>query len=293
LGRLNDRARLDRGNLRSVCSSFPTTVGSAPTAKPSPAHGTQGGSTPFTFQKTTPAAAWPLPPDPSPHTVKLVTVEPGVQHRSARLGWHWPASHLPRRSGRHRARSSTSSRPKIYRQISLRTASPAAALARSSDPTPNDDNYSSDRLGDDVLAVIAALHLDKPGLPSQSWSVHSIAGEELSSIGSLIPTKVSGLIYLECSGTHSFYDRAQGDLHLDMIDVRNKIEQLLPDGGDPSRPDPTNRGPVGRPAPARKGAARSGEAATSRRATHPRSLTATRPAPHDRKRLRRHRQRRA
>ena len=52
--------------------------------------------------------------------------------------------------------------------------------------------------------------------------------------------KVSVLIYLECSGTHSFYDRAHGDLHLDMIDVRNKIEQLLPGGGDPSGPiEPT------------------------------------------------------
>jgi hypothetical protein len=40
---------------------------------------TQGGATPFTFQKTTRAAAWTLPPDPSPHTVQLVTVEPGVQ----------------------------------------------------------------------------------------------------------------------------------------------------------------------------------------------------------------------
>jgi hypothetical protein len=52
--------------------------------------------------------------------------------------------------------------------------------------------------------------------------------------------KVSVLIYLECSGTRSFYDRAHGDLHLDMIDVRNKIEQLLPGGGHPSGPiEPT------------------------------------------------------
>jgi non-heme chloroperoxidase len=73
-------------------------------------------------------------------------------------------------------------------------------------------------------------------LPKPVLVGHSIAGEELSSIGSRHPEKVSGLIYLECSGTHSFYDRAYGDLHLDMIDVRNKIEQLLPDGGDPSGP---------------------------------------------------------
>jgi non-heme chloroperoxidase len=39
--------------------------------------------------------------------------------------------------------------------------------------------YSADRLGDDVLAVIDALSLNKPVLVG-----HSIAGEELSSVGS-------------------------------------------------------------------------------------------------------------
>jgi non-heme chloroperoxidase len=198
----------------------------------------QGGSTPFTFQKTTPAAAWPLPHDPSPHAVKLVTVEPGVQLEV--LDWggtgrpliflgalgdtaHEFDNFAPRFIGKYHAFGIT-----------------RRGFGESSDPTPNEDNYSSDRLGDDVLAVIASLHLDKPGLPKPVLVGHSIAGEELSSIGSRHPDKVSGLIYLECSGTHSFYDRAQGDLHLDMIDVRNKIEQLLPAGGDPSGPiEPT------------------------------------------------------
>jgi pimeloyl-ACP methyl ester carboxylesterase len=166
--------------------------------------------------------------------VQLVTVEPGVQLEV--LDWggtgrpliflgalgdtaHEFDQFAPKFTGKYHAYGIT-----------------RRGFGESSDPTPNDDNYSSDRLGDDVLAVIAALHLDKPGLPKPVLVGHSIAGEELSSIGSRHPDKVSGLIYLECSGTHSFYDRAQGDLHLDMIDVRNKIEQLLPDGGDPSGP---------------------------------------------------------
>ena len=195
---------------------------------------TQGGSTPFTFQKATPATAWHLPPDPSPHTVQLVTVEPSVQLEV--LDWggtgrpliflgalgdtaHEFDQFAPKFTGKYHAYGIT-----------------RRGFGESSNPTPNDDNYSSDRLGDDVLAVVAALHLDKPGLPKPVLVGHSIAGEELSSIGSRHPDKVSGLIYLECSGTHSFYDRAYGDLHLDMIDVRDKIEQLLPDGGDPSGP---------------------------------------------------------
>ena len=194
----------------------------------------QRGSTLFTFRKTTPRTAWHLPRDPSPHTVKLVTVEQGVQLEV--LDWGGTGRPLiflgalgdtahefdhfaPKFTGRYHAYGIT-----------------RRGFGESSDPTPNDDNYSSDRLGDDVLAVIAALHLDKPGLPKPVLVGHSIAGEELSSVGSRHPETVSALIYLECSGTHSFYDRAHGDLHLDMIDVRNKIEQLLPDGGDPSGP---------------------------------------------------------
>lgn len=52
--------------------------------------------------------------------------------------------------------------------------------------------YGADRLGDDVLAVLDALKIDKPVLVG-----HSIAGEELSSIGSLRPDRVAGLVYLD------------------------------------------------------------------------------------------------
>jgi non-heme chloroperoxidase len=194
----------------------------------------QGGSTPFTLRKTTPASAWPLPPDPSPHTVKHVTVEPGVELEV--LDWGGTGRPLIFLGALgDTAHEFDQFAPKFSDKYHVYGIT-RRGFGESSDPTPNDDNYSSDRLDDDVLAVIAALHLDKPGLPKPVLVGQSIAGEELSSIGSRHPDKVSGLIYLECSGTHTFYDRAQGDLHLDMIDVRNKIEQLLPDGGDPSGP---------------------------------------------------------
>jgi hypothetical protein len=38
----------------------------------------QGGRTPFSFRKATKATAWSIPTDPTPHKVRLVTVEPGV-----------------------------------------------------------------------------------------------------------------------------------------------------------------------------------------------------------------------
>src|SRR5206468_9429351 len=57
-----------------------------------------------------------------------------------------------------------------------------------------ESGYSADRLGDDVLAVIDSLGLRRPILVG-----HSIAGQELSAVGSRHPEKVAGLVYLEAA----------------------------------------------------------------------------------------------
>jgi non-heme chloroperoxidase len=82
--------------------------------------------------------------------------------------------------------------------------------------------YSSDRLGDDVLAVMDALRIIKPVLVG-----HSMAGEELSSIGSRYPERVAGLVYLEAAYSYAFYDPSRGDLTIDSIELRDKIDRLL------------------------------------------------------------------
>jgi len=84
-------------------------------------------------------------------------------------------------------------------------------------------NYSSDRLGDDVLAVMDSLHLKLPVIVG-----HSIAGEELSSIGSRFPKKVGGLVYLDAGYSYAFYDHSRGDLILDSIELRKELDQLIP-----------------------------------------------------------------
>src|ERR1022692_704671 len=53
--------------------------------------------------------------------------------------------------------------------------------------------YSADRLGDDVLAVMDFLKLNRPVLVG-----HSMAGEELSSVGSRHPEKVNSSPAIEC-----------------------------------------------------------------------------------------------
>ncbi len=92
----------------------------------------------------------------------------------------------------------------------------------SSKPEPNAMNYTAGRLGEDALAVIDALHLNKPVIAG-----HSIAGEELSYIGSHRPEKVAGLIYLEAGYPYALYDQANGELELDAIELRKQLGQFI------------------------------------------------------------------
>jgi pimeloyl-ACP methyl ester carboxylesterase len=85
--------------------------------------------------------------------------------------------------------------------------------------------YSADRLGDDVLAVIDALKLDRPVLVG-----NGLAGEELSSVGSRHPEKVAGLIYLDAAYSYAYYEHALGDLFppdlfFDVLDLEKKLDQ--------------------------------------------------------------------
>jgi len=72
-------------------------------------------------------------------------------------------------------------------------------FGNSSKPAPTLANYSVDRLGDDVLAVMNALDIEKPVLIG-----HSIAGEELSDIGTRYPQKVAGLVYLDAGYWYAY-----------------------------------------------------------------------------------------
>jgi pimeloyl-ACP methyl ester carboxylesterase len=81
-----------------------------------------------------------------------------------------------------------------------------------------------------VLAVLDALKLNKPVLVG-----HSIAGEELSSVGTRHPKTVAGLIYLEAVYSFSYYDCSRGDLNIDLQDLQRDLEQLQPGKEPPDR----------------------------------------------------------
>jgi pimeloyl-ACP methyl ester carboxylesterase len=61
--------------------------------------------------------------------------------------------------------------------------------------------FGPDRLGDDVLAVLDALAIERPVLAG-----HSIGGMELSSIATRHPERVAGLIYLDAGYSYAFDD---------------------------------------------------------------------------------------
>ncbi len=86
--------------------------------------------------------------------------------------------------------------------------------------------YSTDRLADDVLAVIEELKLNKPVLIG-----HSAAGREMSSIGSRYPEKVAGLIYLDALNHYSYYDPANGNTAVDALEFIKKLEWYLLQSG--------------------------------------------------------------
>jgi pimeloyl-ACP methyl ester carboxylesterase len=87
-------------------------------------------------------------------------------------------------------------------------------------PEVTDENYDSDRLGDDVLQVMAALNIERPVLVG-----HSLGGEELSSIGSRYPEKVTGLIYLDAGYPYAFYNTKEPEPMLNRAELRRLLRQ--------------------------------------------------------------------
>ena len=178
---------------------------------------TQGSPLPLDLQRASKETAWAT--DSSPHTVQFVPVEPNVKLEV--LDWGGTGRPLILLAGLgNTAHIFDKFAPKLTSTYHVYGIT-RRGYGVSSAPTPSSSNYSADRLGDDVLAVIDALKLDRPILAG-----HSIAGEELSSVGSRYPNKVAGLIYLDAGYPYAFYDRTRGDITIDSIELRKKLDQL-------------------------------------------------------------------
>jgi non-heme chloroperoxidase len=172
----------------------------------------------------TAAAQAESPPDTSPHNAQFITVDEGVKLEV--LNWGGTGRPLVLLTGQ-------GDDAHVFDQFALNFTAryrvygiTRRGYGRSDKPAPTAENYAADRLGDDVLAVIAALNLDRPVLAG-----HSIAGQELSSIGSRHPERVAGLIYLDAHGPSAFYNAAEGNYGVEMAELLRRLDEL-------SAPDP-------------------------------------------------------
>ncbi len=135
--------------------------------------------------------------DPSPHSIQFVSV--GKDVRLEVLDWGGTGRPLVLLAG-------LGNTAHVFDEFALKLTSEyhAYGITRrgygaSSAPAPEHSDYSANRLGDDVLAVIDSFELSRPVLAG-----HSIAGSELSSVGSRHPEKVAGLIYLDAANSYAF-----------------------------------------------------------------------------------------
>jgi pimeloyl-ACP methyl ester carboxylesterase len=163
--------------------------------------------------------------DTSSHTVRFVTVDKDVKLEV--LDWGGTGRPLIFLAGNgDTAHSFDSFAPKFTSQNHVYGIT-RRGFGASSKPIPANGNYSADHLGDDVLAVMRTLGIERPVLVG-----HSLAGEELSSIGSRFPTKVSGLIYLDAATGFAFYDPAHPSVDIEMNEIKKRIEEIEAGGVD-------------------------------------------------------------
>lgn len=176
------------------------------------------------LRRATEETAWPL--DPSPHSVRFITVDTNVKLEV--LDWGGSGRPLVLLTGLgNNAHVFDKFAPKLTAAYHVYGITRRGFGASSAPAT----GYSADRLGDDVLAVLDSLKLHRPVLVG-----HSIGGEELSSVGSRHPERVAGLVYLECYG-YAYYDRSRGDLNVDLVELLKKLQQLQ-EGKRPQDPRP-------------------------------------------------------
>jgi non-heme chloroperoxidase len=136
--------------------------------------------------------------DPSPHRVRLVAVDSDVQLEV--LDWGGAGRPIVLLAGGgNTAHVFDEFAPKLtaYGHVYGITRRGFGASGFSVPAHP------LERLRDDVLAVLDALHIDRAVLVG-----HSIAGAELSAVATSAPDRVFGLVYLEAAYPYAFSNGA-------------------------------------------------------------------------------------
>ena len=147
--------------------------------------------------------------DPSSHTVQFVSVDKNV--RLEVLDWGGSGGPVVLLAGGgHTAHVFDEFAPKLTADYHVYGITRRGFGASSFSASEN----VVDRLRDDVLAVIDTLKLNRPVLVG-----HSIAGAELSSVGTLHSDRVAGLVYLEAGYPYAF-DNGKGPTMKEFHQIR-------------------------------------------------------------------------
>ena len=166
----------------------------------------------------------PVWQDPSPHTIRFVTVEKGVSLEV--LDWGGSGRPLVLLAG-------GGDTAHVFDDFALKLTATfhVYGITRRGfgESGFSPEGYGADRLGDDVLAVIDSFKLNRPVLVG-----HSLGGEELSSVATRHPNRVAGLVYLEAGYPYAF-DNGKGPSMKEFEDARKRMPQAPP----PSESDPS------------------------------------------------------
>lgn len=174
----------------------------------------QGKTQPLELARATPKTEWR---DSSPHRQRFVSVERTVKLET--LDWGGTGRPVVLLAGAgNSAHVFDEFAPKLTNHYHVYGIT-RRGFGNSSRPTWG---YLADSLADDVLGVLDSLGLERPVLIG-----HSIAGEELSSIGSRHPERVAGLIYLDAGYPYAFYDSSHVYVGLSIHDVQHKLAKLF------------------------------------------------------------------
>jgi pimeloyl-ACP methyl ester carboxylesterase len=147
--------------------------------------------------------------DPSPHTIQFVQVDKDVRLEVL----DWGGSGRPvilLAGGGDTAHIFDEFAPKLTANCRVYGITRRGFGTSTYSPLDN----GGDRLGEDVLAVIRALRLNKPVLMG-----HSIAGAELSSVATLHPNSIAGVVYLEAAYPYAF-DNGKGPTMKDFLQIQ-------------------------------------------------------------------------
>jgi pimeloyl-ACP methyl ester carboxylesterase len=157
--------------------------------------------------------------DPSPHQVQFVHVGNAVQIEVLDWGGSGRAVVLLAGSG-NSAHVFDDFAPKLTDSCHVYGIT-RRGYGASSHP---ESGYSAERLGEDVVAVLDALHLTAPVLVG-----HSLGGHELTAVVSAHPSRIAGLVYMDSTADPTFdwkpYQELRKKLPSTMTSQRPSLEE--------------------------------------------------------------------